>query len=218
MRRAMSWSMQKQCILVPNLPGYLLLLFIACLSCYTSECESMPIRATHASMNAQSKILNTVWGHGMYPPKVWQVTRYALLSGPTIAIFLYNRISAKFNQYRPLLSVKAVKAWEGVRETELAFRTNDRISMWRPSRQDLLCTAVANEVIRLMNRKLRERILVAMLRSGNRSVEHKWALSKVRMRHVAERTLADVLTNGAGKLLDEGGQNRVRKLVLAAVK
>lgn len=81
-----------------------------------------------------------------------------------------------------------------------------------------LAVAVANDVIRVINRKLRERAVVSRIQMDDDALEFRRMLSKRELREIADEVIRKILREGSGTLLEERDKSVVRGLVLRAVQ
>lgn len=78
--------------------------------------------------------------------------------------------------------------------------------------------AVANDVIRIINRRLREQAVISRIQMDDDPFEFTRELTQNELRAVAEDVLREVLRQGSGKFLEERDRHVVRRLVMRSIQ
>lgn len=153
-------------------------------------------------------------------PKVWRITRYSSILGPTLAIFLYEMFNGVFEKYRPLAMNTVRQAWVDFREaSEFSLRGRHAIPIHNAHNgESLFAMAVADDVIRIINRRLREQAVVSRIQMDDDPFEFTRELTQNELKAVAKEVLEEVLGAGSGKFLKEHDKNVVRRLVVRSVQ
>lgn len=151
-------------------------------------------------------------------PGIWRTTRYASILGPTVAIFLYSRLNSLYERYEPILTTELK---EGLRylATNRDFSSGRRALSLRTSRSGTnpYSLKVANEVIRIMNRRLREHAVISRIQMDDDQYEFNRLPSDTDMRKIAAEVMRDVMDSGSGKFLPTEEKYVVRKMVLRSI-
>lgn len=154
--------------------------------------------------------------HGV--PGVWRITKYASIMGPTVAIFLYGKLNSLYERYEPILSTELK---EGLKQvvTNRDFSVRRRALSLHRNRgaTNPYSLKVANEVIRIMNRRLREHAVISRIQMDDDQYEFNRLPSESEMRNIAEEVLKDVMQNGSGKFLPTEEKHVVRRMVMRSI-
>lgn len=153
-------------------------------------------------------------------PGVWRITKYASLLGPTVAIFLYSRLSNIYEKYEPILTTE-------LREALRNFATNREFSP--PGRRSVSLRTgrsgnnpyvlkVANEVVRIMNRSIREHAVISRIQMDDDQYEFNRLPNGTELTQIAEEVIRDVMDTGSGKFLAEEEKDAVRKMVIRSIR
>lgn len=78
--------------------------------------------------------------------------------------------------------------------------------------------SVANDVIRIINRRLREQAVISRIQMDDDPFEFTRELTQHELRAVAADVLREVLRGGSGKFLEERDRPVVRRLVMRSVQ
>lgn len=151
-------------------------------------------------------------------PGVWRITKYASLLGPTIAILLYDRLNHMYEKYEPFVTTKVKETLSNL-TNEFSRGSNGSISLHSvpEMRESPYTLKVANEVIRLVNRRLREMAVISRIQIDEDHYELKRMVRGPELTLIAEEVLGDVFNTGSGKFLDESEKKVVQRLVLRSL-
>lgn len=166
---------------------------------------------------------SSIDGHSQHIRGVWPVTKVTSLFGPTIAIFLYDRVYNLYEQYRPFMSAAAIDFTRHLRaavQSPYASRPLVWLSYMPahdPSNSNPRVTTTANEIIRLTNIRLREHAVVSRIQMDDDQFEFSKSLSPVQVRNTAIRIMNTVLSNGSGRYLQPEEKIAVHALIASSV-
>lgn len=181
----------------------------------------LPMRKVTTRARLRSSPFKALRGHvAGKVPGVWRITRYASLVGPTVAIFLYGRLSRMYDQYQPFVTAKVKESLNNLASrAELSLRDHgSHLLQPLPNRTESpYATTVANEVIRLVNRQLRERAVISRIQMDDDQYEFLNQVNPSEVKILTEGILDEVLLTGPGKFLDDNGKKMVKLLVINAL-
>lgn len=149
---------------------------------------------------------------------VWRATRYATILGPTIAIFLYGRLYKLYEKYGPLVTAKLKEGLKHIVRNRDFSAPRKSLSLRTSQRETSpYSLQVANEIIRMMNRRLREDAVISRIQMDDDQYEFSRIPSDGEMRKMAEEVMGEVMNDGAGKFLAAADKNVVRRMVFRSI-
>ncbi|CAN8067379.1 unnamed protein product [Agarophyton chilense] len=142
------------------------------------------------------------------------------LLGPTVSIYIYNKLYNFFEKHGPLLSAKlqtVVKKLNSNSESEPERNRLRSIPKSLRKEDNPYVLKIANEVIRITNMRLREKAVVSRIQMDDDQYElsRKYAASDVA--RVAINVLEDVLESGSGVALDPKEKLAVRSMIKGSI-
>lgn len=136
-----------------------------------------------------------------------------------MAIFLYARLNQIYEKYEPIITTTVKETIRNlVTHGEFSPGTNSSIVLNPiPGRESPYALKVANEVIRLVNRRLREMAVISRIQIDEDQYEFKRMVQKPELKAIAEEVMAEVFDLGSGKFLSNSDKAIVRNLVKQSV-
>lgn len=204
-----------------QVPCHRLCVFLIALFCILSLSAGLPlptqssprsIQPTHRRPPHTKPTTRRITG-------VWRVTRYASILGPTIAIYLYGRLTKLYEKYGPIVTTQLKEVLKYASSNRGLSAPRQSLSL-RSSRRETTpySLQVANEVIRKMNRRLREDAVIARIQMDDDQYEFNRLPSGSEMRQMATEVMREVMNEGAGKFLAPNERYVVRKMVLRSIR
>lgn len=162
-----------------------------------------------------------------FPPRkprgVWKITKVVSIFGPTVAIFIYDKAHNLYEHYQPFLQAAFI---DFVQHLHAAVHSPyaSKPLVWLssmpahdPTDFNPRVTAIANEIIRLTNLRLREHAVVSRIQMDDDHYELSTSLSSEHVKLTALKVMRAVLTNGSGRYLQQEEKIAVHALIASSV-
>lgn len=148
------------------------------------------------------------------PVGVWKITKYSSILGPTVAIYLYKQVREIVERHEPFITAKIQ---DFVQRVAVGPETTAGASFNRPmpngNFRNPYVMKIANEIVRIANRRLRERAVLSRIQMDDDQYEFSRHVSASDVKELIQRVTVEVLTCGAGQFLKPDEKKAVQILL-----